>query len=64
MEARLEKVNGVRGEKLEAPEICHFFQDFGYKEKRDWDESGGIRCFQRRRCVENGERLCLLEAGW
>lgn len=34
MEARLEKVNGVRGEKLEAPEVCHFSQSLDTKRKR------------------------------
>lgn len=33
MEARLEKVNGVRGEKLEAPEVCYFSRSLDTKRK-------------------------------
>lgn len=33
MEARLEKVNGVRGEKLEAPEVCQFSKSLDTKRK-------------------------------
>lgn len=33
IKARLEKVNGVRGEKLEAPEVCHFSKSLDTKRK-------------------------------
>lgn len=33
MEARLEKVTGVRGEKLEVPEVCNFSRSLDTKRK-------------------------------
>lgn len=33
MEVRLEKVNGVRGEKLEVLEVCRFFKSLDIKRK-------------------------------
>lgn len=46
MEARLEKVNGVRGEKLEAPEVCRFSKSLDTKRKGTRvrvEESAGFR---------------------
>ena len=61
MEASLEKVTGVSGEKLEAPEVCNFLRSLDTKRL---GESSGIHWFQGRQCVGNGESLCSLEAGW
>lgn len=46
MEARLEKVNGVRGEKPEAPKVCHFSKSLDTKGKGTGmrvEESTGFR---------------------